>query len=228
MGTIYISGGKKDNLRPGDILGALTKNSELKGTDVGEIHVLDINSYVAIALDNAHAYEDLEKLAQSLEQRVTERTQDLQAANERLQELDQLKSAFVSIVSHDLRNPLGVALAAADLLLDLPLDEKQRRRQAEIIRRSGERMQRLIEDLLDVARIEAGAFVVRPSRENLAPILAPHQRNGHGVRRHETPSRPPDSERHSSGHVRGASGYRSDGPPRVDPASSSPGRARWP
>ncbi len=77
----------------------------------------------------------------------------------------------VSIVSHDLRNPLGVALAAADLLLDLPLDERQRRRQAEIIRRSGERMQRLIEDLLDVARIDAGAFVVRPSREELLPIL---------------------------------------------------------
>jgi PAS domain S-box-containing protein len=77
----------------------------------------------------------------------------------------------VSIVSHDLRNPLGVALAAADLLLDLPLDEQQRRRQAEIIRRSGKRMQRLIDDLLDVARIEAGALVVRPSQEELGPIL---------------------------------------------------------
>lgn len=77
----------------------------------------------------------------------------------------------VSIVSHDLRNPLGVALAAADLLLDLPLDDHERRRQAEIIRRSGKRMQNLIEDLLDVARIEAGAFVIRRSVEELAPIL---------------------------------------------------------
>lgn len=77
----------------------------------------------------------------------------------------------VSIVSHDLRNPLGVTLAAADLLLDLPLDEQQKRRQAEIIRRSGKRMQRLIEDLLDVARMEAGVLVVRPSREELHPIL---------------------------------------------------------
>lgn len=77
----------------------------------------------------------------------------------------------VSIVSHDLRNPLGVALAAADLLLDLPLDEGQRRRQAEIIRRSGKRMQNLIEDLLDVSRIEAGALVVRPSLEKLHPIV---------------------------------------------------------
>jgi len=77
----------------------------------------------------------------------------------------------VSIVSHDLRNPLGVALAAADLLLDLPLDAEERRRQAQVIRRSGERMQRLIEDLLDVARIEAGMFVVHLSTEELLPIL---------------------------------------------------------
>ena len=77
----------------------------------------------------------------------------------------------VSIVSHDLRNPLGVVLAAADLLLDLPLDEVERRRQAQVIRRSGERMQSLIEDLLDVARIEAGAFVVHVSTEELLPIL---------------------------------------------------------
>jgi signal transduction histidine kinase len=77
----------------------------------------------------------------------------------------------VSIVSHDLRNPLGVVLAASDLLLDLPLDEEERRRQAEIIQRSGKRMQSLIEDLLDVARIEAGAFVVRPSLEDLGPIV---------------------------------------------------------
>lgn len=77
----------------------------------------------------------------------------------------------VSIVSHDLRNPLGVTLAAAELLLDLPLDEEQRRRQAEIIRRSGHRMQRLIDDLLDISRIDEGALVVRVSREDLRPIL---------------------------------------------------------
>jgi PAS domain S-box-containing protein len=88
-----------------------------------------------------------------------------------LQRAIEQREEVVSIVSHDLRNPLGVVLAASDLLLDLPLDEKERRRQAEIIQRSGRRMQSLIEDLLDVARIEAGAFVVRPSLEDLGPIV---------------------------------------------------------
>jgi ATP-dependent RNA helicase DbpA len=49
MSTLYISGGRKDNIRPGDILGALTKDAGLKVEEVGKIHILEINSYVAIA-----------------------------------------------------------------------------------------------------------------------------------------------------------------------------------
>ncbi len=48
MTTLYITGGRKQNIRPGDILGALTKEAGLNGADVGKIHILDINSYVAI------------------------------------------------------------------------------------------------------------------------------------------------------------------------------------
>ncbi len=48
MTTIYISGGRKDNIRPGDILGALTKGAGLKAEEVGKIHILEVNSYVAI------------------------------------------------------------------------------------------------------------------------------------------------------------------------------------
>jgi len=52
MTTIYISGGRKDNIRPGDILGALTGEIGLKATHVGNIRILEVNSYVAI--DRAH------------------------------------------------------------------------------------------------------------------------------------------------------------------------------
>ncbi|MBU2102875.1 MAG: ATP-dependent RNA helicase DbpA [Candidatus Omnitrophota bacterium] len=53
MVTMYISGGKRDNMRPGDILGALTKDVGLKATDVGQINIFEVNSYVAIASDQA-------------------------------------------------------------------------------------------------------------------------------------------------------------------------------
>lgn len=60
MTTIYISGGKKNNIRPGDILGALTKEAGLKGEDVGKINVLEVNSYVAISHEKVkHAIECL-------------------------------------------------------------------------------------------------------------------------------------------------------------------------
>jgi PAS domain S-box-containing protein len=81
------------------------------------------------------------------------------------------RDEVVAIVSHDLRNPLGVVAAAADLLIDLPLDEEERNEQASIIARSAARMGRLIEDLLDVTRIEAGALVVRTAQEDPAAIL---------------------------------------------------------
>ena len=81
------------------------------------------------------------------------------------------RDEVVSIVSHDLRNPLGVVVGAADTLIELSLDREEREKQAKIIARSASRMSRLIEDLLDVARIEAGAFVVRPSAEEPISVL---------------------------------------------------------
>ncbi|MEC9355887.1 MAG: HAMP domain-containing sensor histidine kinase, partial [Gemmatimonadota bacterium] len=81
------------------------------------------------------------------------------------------RDEVVSIVSHDLRNPLGVVAGAADALIELPLNQEERERQAKIITRAAGRMSHLIEDLLDVARIEAGAFVVRPSAEEPISVL---------------------------------------------------------
>lgn len=53
MKTLFISGGKKDNIRPGDILGALTKDAGISGKNVGDIKIFDINSYVAVAPSEA-------------------------------------------------------------------------------------------------------------------------------------------------------------------------------
>jgi ATP-independent RNA helicase DbpA len=51
MVTMYISGGKRDNMRPGDILGALTKDAGLAAKDVGKITIFEVNSYVAITAE---------------------------------------------------------------------------------------------------------------------------------------------------------------------------------
>jgi len=96
---------------------------------------------------------------------------EIRETEEALRRAVHARDEVVSIVSHDLKNPLGVVAGAAELLLDLPLEPEERDNQARIIRRSAERMGRLVGDLLDVARMEAGAMVVRQTAEPVGPLL---------------------------------------------------------
>ncbi len=112
-----------------------------------------------------HALRDLRDLNTQLEQRVQERTtalatanQELINANARLEELDKLKSRFLSIVSHELRTPLSAIQGFAEMLqyeVYGALSPKQHNALARIIA-NDERLLNLVNDLLDQARIEAG------------------------------------------------------------------------
>lgn len=120
--------------------------------------LLTIATQVAVAIDNAQAYQDLEELTRTLEHRVQDRTRELQVANEKLQELDRLKSAFVSIVSHELRTPMTSIKGYVENMLD-GLTGGLTERQAYYLGRvkfNVERLTRMINDLLDLSRIEAG------------------------------------------------------------------------
>ncbi|MDZ7780190.1 MAG: ATP-binding protein [Gemmatimonadota bacterium] len=96
---------------------------------------------------------------------------EIQRKEEELREAIRQREDVVSIVSHDLRNPLGVVFGATDILLELPLDDAGRKRQAEIIGRAATRMSNLIEDLLDVARIQDGVLVVRRALEDVSEVV---------------------------------------------------------
>ncbi|MEX2471948.1 MAG: ATP-binding protein [Gemmatimonadota bacterium] len=96
---------------------------------------------------------------------------EVQKKERALREAIRQREDVVSVVSHDLRNPLGVVFGATDILLELPLDDEGRKRQAEIIGRAAHRMSRLIEDLLDVARIQDGLLVVRRALEHVPDVL---------------------------------------------------------
>jgi PAS domain S-box-containing protein len=101
------------------------------------------------ALQGAHAV---------LERRVEERTAELSAANDRLKELDRLKSQFVASMSHELRTPLNSVIGFTSLLrrgISGPVNEEQAK-QLGIVQTSASHLLGLINDLLDVSRIEAG------------------------------------------------------------------------
>lgn len=84
-------------------------------------------------------------------------TAELRLANQRLQELDRLKDDFVSTVTHELRTPLTSIRAFSEILHDNPaLDATQREKFLGIITRESERLTRLINQVLDLAKIESG------------------------------------------------------------------------
>lgn len=85
----------------------------------------------------------------------------------------ELREQFIAILGHDLRNPVGAALNAAQVLLRMPLDERAKRL-AHIVQDSSYRMKSLIENILDFARGRLGEGIILNynSNEPLAPILS--------------------------------------------------------
>jgi signal transduction histidine kinase len=121
---------------------------------------------VAIALDNAAAYQQIEEWNIGLELKIRERTEALEQA-------DRLRSQFLSHVSHELRTPLTSIKGFVQNLLDGltgPLNEKQQRYLFRMLDNS-DRLIRMIEDLLDRTRIEAGRLEVHPVDVDLESCL---------------------------------------------------------
>ena len=84
-------------------------------------------------------------------------TNELRAANERLKELDKLKDDFVTTVSHELRTPLTSIRSFSEIVHDYPnLPIEERREFLQIIVQESERLTRLLNDILDLAKMEAG------------------------------------------------------------------------
>ncbi len=99
----------------------------------------------------------IEEHSKLLELKVQERTAELQAINARLTENDRLKTEFLSNVSHELRSPLA-AISSAAKIVGKYGDENKRTGQkfSDVIQTEAGRLGRLINDLLDLAKIEAG------------------------------------------------------------------------
>jgi signal transduction histidine kinase/ActR/RegA family two-component response regulator len=100
--------------------------------------------------------------ADTLEEKVRERTAELSRAYNELKGLGALKDAFIASVSHELRTPLSSIRAFSEILLGMPDEDVATRREfLEIINKESERLTRLIEDVLDLSRMEAGAVAMR-------------------------------------------------------------------
>ncbi|MFH0947270.1 MAG: HAMP domain-containing sensor histidine kinase [Planctomycetota bacterium] len=135
-----------------------------------------------------------------LERKVLERTAELQAALEELQGLDRMKDEFLSSVSHEFRTPLTSIRAYAEILAKFPDEDPETRVEfLDIIVKESDRLTRLVNDVLDLVRIESGEMdwkldqvdileLAETAMKSLRPILDEHHIRGAIARRSEIPT----------------------------------------
>jgi signal transduction histidine kinase/ActR/RegA family two-component response regulator len=129
----------------------------------------------------AQAQQEVMRLNAELEQRVHERTVQLELANEELeraideaQRANQAKSAFLSSMSHELRTPLNAILGFAQILNSdaLPATDEQKREFASHIVKAGRHLLTLINEILDLAKVESGAVTLSVEPVGIDELLA--------------------------------------------------------
>jgi two-component system, sensor histidine kinase and response regulator len=131
-----------------------------------------IAEHLAVAICQAQLYAQLQQQKQSLEGRVVERTQDLHDALIAAQSANRAKSDFLATMSHELRTPLTCVIGMSATLLRWsfgPLTDKQRS-YLKTIHDSGEHLLELINDILDLSKVEAGKAVLHISEFSLSQV----------------------------------------------------------
>jgi signal transduction histidine kinase len=166
---------EKGVLSRSDLLSALKRQEELREQGkpilLGEL-LIQLGLIDRPTLDGAVTEQiiqlraALQETNRQLERRVEERTAELQKALKKLSELNQLKSNIISNISHELRTPMTHMKGYLELLISGSLGElnPQQQNALEVMQRSSDRLERLIEDLIQFSMASRGEFTLRPSR----------------------------------------------------------------
>jgi signal transduction histidine kinase len=149
--------------------GDYTQRFDVKGLDeVGQLGRAFNTMAGAIRLRD----RSLTEINETLENRVRERTQQLEQASREAREANRLKDEFLAIMSHELRTPLNAIIGFQGILEMMgELSEKNLQR-VKRTRANAERLLRLIDDILDISRIESGRLQIVPSQICVRDLIA--------------------------------------------------------
>ncbi len=164
-------------LASGDLSQRATVSS---GDEVGAL----ATAFNRMALDLARSKEEIDQHSKTLEEKVRQRTRELEISNQELRsiqnelvEANMVKSEFMSIASHELRTPLTTLLGYSELLLTRRLTKSQQKEFLGFINEESMRLRKIVDDLLDISRIESQkdfGFVRKPVQ--LAELLLKNTR----------------------------------------------------
>ena len=155
-----------------DVWGYRRPNSE------GLFEFEDVLPWISIALENARSFALLREYQEGLEQKVGERTAALKKSTEELEEylcrvteMDQQKTEFFANASHELRTPLTLMLAPLESLIAKPGMAPETADELKSVLRGGYRLMKLVNDLLDLSKLEAGKMKLRIGPTDLTRLL---------------------------------------------------------
>lgn len=149
-----------------------TENLDVAITEGDEELITILGNQIGQALENARLFEKTWQAHQELEKKVEERTRELKLALDEVKKVSKRKTDFISAVSHELRTPLTSVKGYASILLTGKLGalpEEVRIRLDKINRHSDE-LTHLVNDLLDISRIESGRAAMKQEQLDLKKI----------------------------------------------------------
>ncbi|MBI4250717.1 GAF domain-containing sensor histidine kinase [Candidatus Uhrbacteria bacterium] len=139
-----------------------------------DIQVLNVvGTQAAIAIENALSYEEIKRFNITLQKKIADATRKLKLQNEELQKVDKMKSEFISIASHQLRTPLTATKWALEFLAK-GKKGKLTKQEAETIhdlRTSNDRLIKLVNELLNVSRLEESRVRIDPKSTDVTELL---------------------------------------------------------
>ena len=150
-----------------------TENIDTPITEGDEELITVLVNEISQALDNSRLFEKTWRAQHELEEKVEERTKELTQAMEKVRMMSQRKNDFVSSVSHELRTPLTSIKGYASILLagklgNIPAEVRQR---LEKINLHSDELVHMVNDLLDIARIESGKVAMKPEPHHLSTLI---------------------------------------------------------
>lgn len=151
------------------VAGVGNKDEEYNQGDVQQLTLLMEGMWRL--LEHKRAEEELRRYKDHLEDVVQQRTADLALALDAAEAANRAKSVFLSSMSHELRTPMNAILGFSGMMRKDPLLSQEQRDNLDIINRSGDHLLTLINDVLDMAKIEAGRVQLESAPIDLGVLL---------------------------------------------------------
>jgi signal transduction histidine kinase len=137
-----------------------------------DIAVLQIGAKnLAIALENAKSYEEIEHFNETLKDEVSRATTRLKHANEKLKSLDKLKDDFISMASHQFRTPASSVHQALQMINNPKLSDDDRKEMLKLAEVNSAELVSLVSTMLSISRLQAGRFMIDKSVVDLPALI---------------------------------------------------------